>query len=78
MAGSAVFIVVCEDRHTDAAITVHATREGADAAVEEFKNRYPDDYEWSEQTYGAPEWVRCIDCHEDGPKAYIAKATIKP
>lgn len=32
-----LFVVVREDRHVDDEITVHSTRELADAAVEEFK-----------------------------------------
>lgn len=74
-----LFVVVREDRHFDPEITVHSTRELADAAIEEFKARYTaagDRYTWEEQTYGRPKWLRYVDCFEDGPNARIEAATL--
>lgn len=67
-----LYIVVREDRHCDDGITVHATRELADAAIEAFKAVYPDDHKWTEQNYGAPKWVRYVETSfDDGPRARI-------
>lgn len=75
-----IFVVICHDRHTDDGITVHTTREGADAKIEEFKASYPDThYQWAERDYGRPAgWVRYVDSHDDGPKARIQEMELQP
>ncbi len=67
-----VFVVVREDRHYDDEITLHATRELADAAIEEFKSRYhhvDGRYRWREAKVAL--WLRCVECFKDGPSARI-------
>jgi len=67
-----VFVVVREDRHCDDEITVHSTRELADAAIEEFKARYQHEdgrYRWKERRVAG--WARLVECFEDGPSARI-------
>lgn len=77
MTGQQIFILVCRDRRSDTGISVHATREGADAALEEFKAIF-DDLEWRERTYGQPRWCRYVDAHDDGPSAYIEISELRP
>ncbi len=73
-----VFVVVCHDRHTDDEITVHLSLESANAAVSAFKAAYGSDIQqWYERDYGAPKWVRYVDCHEEGPSARIERTTIQ-
>jgi hypothetical protein len=71
-----VYLVILHDRHTDDAITVHATIEGADAEVKATKAQYPE-YEWKrtksdvwlqlwEVRYLVPDdapWI-CVEEHE--------------
>lgn len=76
-----IYIVVVRDRHSDASVTVHRTRAGADAKIAETKAEYDRHYlheplKWKEQSYGnrgdvTGSWVRYVDCHDDGPKMYI-------
>lgn len=75
-----VFIVICEDRHFDAGISVHQTRAGADAKVEEFKEVYANrNYQWVERTYGRESgWLRYVDTIDDGPKARIEIGRLEP
>lgn len=75
-----VFVVICRDRHCDDGITVHKTREGADDQIEEFKASYPDThYTWTERDYGRLiGWVRYVDSHDDGPKAWIQEVDLQP
>jgi hypothetical protein len=74
-----LYIVYLYDRHSDPQISVHATRDGADAAIEEFKNSYTEaGLEWVEQNYGRTAgWVRYVDCGDDGPNARIQEAELK-
>ena len=72
-----LFVVAREDRHVDLEITVHSTRELADAAIEEFKSRYTADddrYTWREVKVRG--WLRCVECFEDGPSARIEAKTL--
>lgn len=75
-----IYILVCRDRHSDIGLSVHATREGADAVLEEFKAIYDnikaDD--WKEATYGQPRWCRYVHTYDDGPRAYIEIGELKP
>jgi hypothetical protein len=72
-----VFLVVRHDRHTDDEITAHATRASADAAVEEFKTRYGNVYQWSEES--ARGWERLVNSdHDDGPSVHIETTIIHP
>lgn len=76
-----VFVVYRNDRHVDPGISVHATRDGADRAIEEFKARFKSDgYSWSEKNYGrADGWVRYVASdHDDGPNARIQKVELRP
>ena len=80
MSKQQIYILVCRDRHSDIGLTVHATREGANVALEEFKSIYanirPD--EWKEETYGRPRWCRYVHAYDEGPSAYIEISEIKP
>lgn len=81
MAGVTVYVVFRHDRHCDPDITVHTTRDGADAALEEFKTQYELDAgeRWIEQDYGeGAGWLRYIEIADDldnpiddGPSARI-------
>lgn len=74
-----VYIVYCYDRHTDPTIAVHETLDGANAAIEEFKDSYPDGLEWTEQNYGRTAgWLRYVDCGDDGQNARIQETELKP
>lgn len=76
-----VFLVVCEDRHTDPEISIHRSRDSADARIEEFKTGYGDRYRWTEKDYGRSSgWLRCVESsHDDGPSARIeSKKIIDP
>lgn len=78
---SEVFVVVWHDRHTDDAITVHTTREGADARIESIMKSYDDEctnrgrdaHDWRERDYGRDSgWVRYVEGdHDDGPHGRI-------
>ena len=76
-----VFVAVCEDRHVDDVITVHATRELADEDVERFMDLYAADdacpeAAWHEQLCRAP-WVRSVATGmDDGPKARIEETEL--
>lgn len=75
-----IYVLVCRDRHTDLGISVHATRQGADVALEEFKAIYdnikPD--QWKEETYGQPRWCRYVRAYDEGPSAYIEVGEVQP
>lgn len=75
-----MFIVVCHDRRTDLAISVHRTRAGADARIEEFKADYDDDYTWTEEDYGRDRgWLRFVATDSDeGPNARIEYGKLEP
>ena len=75
-----VYVVVCCDRHTDNAITVHATRQGADEMIAEFQAEYDAEiYKWTEQNYGRDQgWVRYVDTFDDGPSARIEETELLP
>lgn len=76
-----VFVVYWHDRHCDAAITVHATRESADNAIETHKSLYPDTmYSWSERRSPSmpASWVRYVSSHDDGPKGRIIESEVLP
>ena len=80
MVGAELFIAVCHDRHTDDVITVHSTRESADAAVAAFIAKYGDAYgEWTEETYACrPPWVRSVASDDDdGPRARIERSVLR-
>lgn len=73
-----LYIVFCHDRHVDPDITVYETREGADGAIEAFKDSYPDGLEWKEQNYGRTAgWLRYVDCGDDGPTARIQETELR-
>ena len=80
MANETVFLVICVDRHTDDVITVHRTREGADAEIEEFKASYdvsPD--EWTERVPSRRgSRIRYVSAGDDGPSATIRTCEVKP
>ena len=80
MTGRKVFILVCRDRHSSPGLSVHLTREGADAALEHFKTGYDDidPCDWKEETWGAPRWCRYMRAHDDGPSAYIEITEVLP
>lgn len=69
--GTQLFLVIRYDRHTDDEITAHATREGADAAVDEFKSRYAEcGYTWSERP--VRKWLRLAETDsDDGPRVHV-------
>lgn len=75
-----VFVAICRDRHCDDAITVHATREGADRQIEEFMAIYdPIDHQWTERDYGrSVGWVRYVESYDDGPRAHIREVDLLP
>lgn len=74
---STVFVVICCDHHTDDAIEVHTTREGADAALDEWVDSFGDDYEWDED--GAHEHIVFSMSVEDGGySARIERHEVKP
>jgi hypothetical protein len=65
-----IFIVVCEDRHTDPKISVHRTRAGADRHVAAFMAEYRDDgYQWEEEPVDG--WLTNIVTDDDGPRVRI-------
>lgn len=68
-----IFILICRDRRTDLGVSVHTTREGANAALEAFKAIYDnlDPSDWKEESWGQPKWCRYVHAHDDGPSAYI-------
>lgn len=82
MANETVFLVICCDRHTNDAITVHRTREGADAEIEAFKASYVGmgrEYRWKERKYGRGSgWLRYVDTEDEGPSARIQRSEVKP
>lgn len=77
-----LYVVICHDRHTDDQVTVHASRQGADARIAEFQALYDDSHEWAEQSYGRDRgWVRYVnnvDTHDDGPTARIEERKLLP
>jgi hypothetical protein len=78
--GQQIFILVLRDRHSDLGLSVHLTREGADAALERFKAIY-DDIDpgtWKEETWGQPRWCRYVHAHDEGPRAYIEIGEVHP
>lgn len=75
-----LYIVFCHDRHVDPDITVYETREGADAAIENFKKSYAgQELEWTEENYGRDSgWVRYVASGGgDGPNARIQETELK-
>jgi hypothetical protein len=74
-----IYILVCRDRHSDLGLSVHATREGADAALEEFKAIFDniDASSWKEETWGQPRWCRYVRVHDEGPSAYIEISKVR-
>lgn len=83
-AGDEIFLVICKDRHMDVRVSVHTTRQSADAAIEAFKTSYDDykidpPYQWTEREYGrAQGWLRYVKTDSDeGPCAYIERATLQ-
>ncbi len=73
-----VFVVVLEDPRTDPMISVHLTREGADARVEEHKASYIGD-DWHAETVDDVDWVRYerVDS-EDGPCVRVQHEDLEP
>lgn len=78
-----IFIVVCENHHTDLKITVHRTRAGADAHVDQFVAEYDEGvpegyatYHWTEKQVDGLE--RCVVTDSDGygPSARIVAGEI--
>lgn len=69
-----VYVVIWEDRHDDDNISVHKTRQCADARLEEHMltsvKRYGRDITWD---HDCPDgWVRAVrDEHDDGPNGRI-------
>lgn len=75
-----VFIVYWHDRHTDPSLSVHATREGANAKLESHKSEYIEDgYTWTEQSYGRDiGWVRFVESGGgDGPNGRIIECEVQ-
>jgi hypothetical protein len=73
-----IYITVCEDRHTDDDIQVFQSLEAANARLQKFMNDYDQDYyQWVEEDWGRPKWVRYVHAHVDGPKARIEKAELQ-
>lgn len=80
--GDEIYLVICNDRHVDVAVSVHTTRQSADAAIEAFKASYrsrKSPYEWVERDYGrARGWLHYVETDsEDGPSAYIQRAKLQ-
>jgi hypothetical protein len=74
---NAVFVVVLEDRHIPAVITVHGTRDGADRRIDEHKAIYAGDgYEWSAEH--VDRWVRYERTDGDGPNVRIERRELEP
>lgn len=75
-----VFVVYWHDRHCDAAITVHATRQSADDGIETHKSLYDKDrYRWTEHNYGREQgWVRYVSGGEEGPNGRILEREVLP
>lgn len=74
-----IYILVCRDRHSDIGLSVHVTREGADAALEAFKAIY-DNFkpgDWKEEPWGQPRWCRYVRVHDEGPNAYIEISKVR-
>lgn len=80
MTGQQIYILVLRDRHSDVGVSVHATRQGADAALEQFKAIYDNigAGDWKEEAWGQPRWCRYVHAHDDGPKAYIEVGQVQP
>lgn len=78
--GKQIFILVTRDKHSDLGLSVHATREGADAALERFKTIYDDlaPGDWKEEPWGRPRWCRYVRAHDEGPTAYIEVGEVQP
>lgn len=72
-----IYIVVCEDRHTDPKISVHRTRESADRRVAAFMAEYQDaGYEWTEEPVEG--WLRhVVTDSDDGPSARIETGEVE-
>lgn len=71
-----VYVVVWEDRHTDADISVCATREIADRVLDEWMETC--DGEFVEHDHGPNHfWVRDVtDVDDDGPRGRIERHSI--
>lgn len=74
-----IFIVVCNDRHTDPAMSAHRTRDGADRRIEDFKADYGNEYSWTEEDYGRGcGWLRYVNSDSDeGPNARIESGELE-
>jgi hypothetical protein len=81
--GGEIFLVICKDRHVDVMVSVHATRQSADGAIEAFMASYGEridpPYQWAERGYGrAQGWLRYVGADNDeGPCAYIERGTLQ-
>ena len=75
-----MFVVILHDRHTDDGISLHKTREGADARLEEFKasyvGRYDWEYVWKNEVTSA-DWVAFWTTDDDGPDARIEEHEVE-
>lgn len=73
-----VFVVVLDDRQGDPMISVHLTREGADARVEEHKASHVGK-DWHAETVDDVDWVRYerVDS-DDGPSVRVQHEDLEP
>jgi hypothetical protein len=65
-----VFIVVLTDRHTDDDISVHRTKESAEAQVTKHRKLYKD-VEWEDDPVEG--WELHLVTYDDGPTIRIEK-----
>jgi hypothetical protein len=66
-----VYLVILHDHHSDDAITVHASIEGADAEIETTKAQYPE-RKWK-RTKAINGWERHWETSEEGPWIHVEK-----
>lgn len=78
-----MFVVVLEDRHVDPVLSLHLTRAGADARIEEHKASYEERrYTWTVEDFGPdadPErWPLYLSTGDDGPTLRIERHEVEP
>lgn len=71
-----VYLVILHDRHTDDAITVHATIESADVEIEETKAQYTE-YKWR-KAKAVDGWLRHWETTEEGPWIHVEQHEVRP
>ncbi len=74
-----VFVVIVQDRHIDDVITVHATRELADADVEETIELYRHDHGDAKQYATGPNapWCRYVYLTNEGDHVRIEEHEVR-